>query len=197
MLYPDDPAGRDREIETATVQHEVELAFAADASRERFIELALRGVNAPAPKDLRTQGETRIGRGYGAGMILYNACLRAHRAEKNVMTRSTKEIGVALFGGHGTRSNHTNNEVWSETKFRPVAHFWSALIWFEGQFGEPKELPCGRSHLPLFLKTADEFRRIAQSTKIPYRKGVLAAGEAVQIADDVRELLPAGTLSIC
>jgi hypothetical protein len=125
-------------------------------------------------------------------MHLYNVCMRVPRGEKSAMANSLKDLSGALFRSKAGTSKHVNEAVWK--CFRPVASYWAAFVYMDDD--APAEIPCARSALPQFLAFAEAFRSLAEGTMIPHHGPVLKAGETVELADEVRAVLPPGSFKV-
>ncbi len=198
MVFPDDENMRARTIKTATIEHMIEVLGTGVPFRGAEIpKLLCEALQAPAPQDLLEQSVNQFDRGFAAGMLLYNTCLRARRGEQAPMTRTMKEIEKPLFRRKNvsgstcdSASKHVNDVVWKT--YRPVAALWAALIILMEK-GEPTELPCNRADLPTLLWLSERIRETAEQTFPPRRKDpVLRPGESVRLPEELAAALPAG-----
>lgn len=185
MIFPNDPEMRQRAIKLAATEHAVDLMDAGQLSPEKIKNLVRAAIDVISPHDLGEKERGRVDRGYQAGMILYNCCLRARRGERAVLKRAKDEIDDVVGRGKGKTSKHLDEVVWKE--FKSVAPFWAAYIWFEENMTV--------EDLPQFLKVSEELRVLGETTK-PYKSNsILSPGECYRLSDDLAALLPTGTLT--
>jgi hypothetical protein len=195
MLFPDDEAWRNKIIAHAAVQEGLERLKAGHLRQDHYEALVLLALNAASADDIARAWDERAERGMGAGMILYNVCLRIPRGDRAPMQRATREVESAIWRRSASASKHVNTAVWKT--YKPVAALWAAFIYCDNDDGESVEFPCRLSELPTFLALAEAYRVLAESTKPPRRnQPVLKSGDSIRLPESVISILPAGTLSI-
>jgi len=195
MLFPDDKNCRDRYIRTAAVHEHLERPSGATVSREYFDAVVSLALGAASPDEIASEWEKRSPRGYGAGVIVYNAMkqIQLNLPGKAPIGTATKAVGAAIWGRQASASKHVNKAV-IET-YRPVAALWAAFVHLEDG-DEALLFPCRPEDLPNFLDLAESFRAMAEETTPPHgRQPIIPPGVSVRIPDSVLAVLPKGTLT--
>lgn len=202
MLYPDDEATRLKLIHHFKVRDTVTRIQAAafegmvTISGEALANLVYTALEAASLAELERASETQIPIGMGAGLILYNTCLRIARKETSPMVSAIREIGEATIQrGHQRNSNHAHKAIWR--RFKPVSALWAALVHLDDGSDAAPPFPCEPNALPNFLSLAEEYRKLGERTIPPRRSdAVLPPGIALRLTDDVLALLPGGILTV-
>jgi hypothetical protein len=196
MLFPDDEAWRNKVIANAAVQEGLEALRTGRLRQDQYEGLVLLALDAASAADITRAYDEPAERGMGAGMILYNVCLRIPRDDPAPMQRATREVGSAIWRRRASASKHVHTAVWKT--YKPVAALWAAFIYlYEDGDTESVEFPCRLSELPTFLAIAEAYRELAERTIPPRRNHpVLKPGDSIRLPDSVISILPPGTLSI-
>lgn len=202
MLCPDDEATRIKLIHHFKVRDTVTRIQAAafegmvTISGEALANLVYTALEAASLAELERASETQMPISMGAGLILYNTCLRIARKESSPLTSSIREIGQATIQrGHQRNSNHAHEAIWR--RFKPVSAFWAALVHLDDGSDATPSFPCKPDDLPQFLSLAEEFRKLGEATIPPHRAdAVLPPGIALRLTEDVLAALPGGILTV-
>jgi len=196
MLYPDAETARERYIESYRALHYRDLVESGAVlkitsdSLLRLIDLCL---SATPPEQFQELCLDRTRRGHAAGMVAYNATLRAPRGEKAPVTTAIDEIAGALWQGRPKpATKYPQEKVWQ--RWRPVVAFWGAWTILDYDDAD-SPIPCWQRDLPRFLAVAEAFRAICETTIPPRRKEpIIPPGEHVRLPEAVVEALPKGRL---
>ena len=187
MLWPHDPDMRGRYLSAVSVKvavstiGRVPLQEPTPPTPAEVREFGEAMLSAPRVEDFTKAGVRARKHGVVAGMILYEAVGRHDIGSENTEMSVIKSALVALLGPEQRLSQKTiDNTVWP--RYRPVAHLWAAFI-DRSLETNSNTLPCRGRDLPLFLATAEAYRRrgetIRSTPKSP--NTVLRPGEAVII----------------
>jgi hypothetical protein len=195
MLFPDDEQRRWKFIKHMAVEDGLERLSARQLNEKQIRELVLLAREATPSDEFVSQRNERDMRGVGAGLILYNACIRIPRGEQSPVGNAVAEVAREIWGRRHNASKHANDAVWST--FKPVASLWAALVHRVDDSDVEVMFPCSPKELPQFLAIAEGFREIAEKTIPPRRKEpVLPPNVSLRLPDNVRAILPIGTLKL-
>ena len=195
MLAPKDEARRKRYIGHFEVLEGIERLAAVPPNRAYYEALVLLALDAASAEEVSQLRNENAGRACGAGMVLYNACLRIPRGESKPVQTALQQVAGVLGSKKHSASSHPNEAIWKA--FRAVAHLWAAFIHLDDGTDGLVQFPCEPNRLPEFLSLAEEFRKLGESMRPPKRADpLLNPGETVKLPDAVTAMLPGGMRAI-
>lgn len=202
MLWPDDPTTR----QAAFGAHCAKRLYEQRGSLTRedlegalALALATPGVDSLREMTLQPTVDGAI-----AGNIFLNVIAGVHRGKPVTLGNEVGRHSKALMhdGNADSRnwplksqfpnrplptSKTERNHAWR--KFKPVAHYWAAMIYRELAEAASEPFPCRVESLGAFLSRSHQLLTLAKSAHLPHA-GTLGAGDAVKIPASVRVRLP-------
>jgi len=202
MLWPEDEAARARWLDAAMTR---EAAEHADEMSETLLRGAVRLAAKTTPIDeLQKAAEDRFGHGWIAGEVLRRAVGRASLSDESrinvgmIIEQIVQGFKPFRVAGkiHSTPTPKTIvNVIWP--RYRPVAHLWAAYV-SALDSGSSAPWPCSIIGLPVFLATAEEFRKAGEIT-LTKQGPVLRNAESVRVPNNLAlpevsvQFVPRGT----
>lgn len=188
MLFPDDAAWREKMISNAEVLEGLDRLAVGKLQQSEIDPLVRKALKACSTEDIYAQFQVRGQRGAGAGVILYNTCMKIPKGDAKPMDAVKRDVECAIWKREkGNSSHHVDEAVWK--KYRCVASLWAAYLFLDDGEDHPNgvEFPCETHKLKKLLSRAEGFRDLAERSSPPRRKGrtVLLPGESLTLPPEV------------
>jgi hypothetical protein len=193
MLWPGNPAARQSEIHTSSVEYLKTNPVLRDAvlGSDAF-EFA---AQAKPLEDLKGVVNSPLSHGCMVGAVCYNVIVaklgNAEISTSEAVKRFESDYANlnkmrSVLGISGQGKKHFYNEIWPT--FRPVAHFWAAFFWYSKKFGNPT-FPCEMIRIAEFLGQAEALLTLGETTKPPKSsRTLLARADAYQLPFSVPKI---------
>ena len=187
MLWPHDPAARERAIHTSTVEF-IKLnreAFSEDIGVDLF-EFA--AAAQPISNVVQDAKEPYV-HGIISGFILWETVGKCMLKVEGASIGNSIETAKKKFYPQWRVSvKHINNVVWP--RYKAVSHFWAAYwLRFKEAKTAPPPFPCDCLDMGDFLATADELRTLAETVRtFKAPAPILASNLAVRVPFDVQKV---------
>lgn len=178
MLWPGNPAARQADIHTSSVEYFKTNPVLRDAVLGSYaFEFA---AQAKPLEDLQRASSSPVSQGIMVGYVCHHIIWGSKLADSNIsiseavkrfesdyasLNKMRSSLGV---GGLGKK--HYNNVIWP--LFRPVAHYWVAYFSYAKKSGM-ETFPCEMSRLAEFLGEAEALLTIGETIKTPRSKRTL------------------------
>ncbi len=206
MLWPDGENRRNGAIRRYGAKRAFECQ--EELNRDELVTALEYALTAPAEEELRADALQRHAFGTLIGTAVRNLVGLIASGKTSTLGAQFSEIARILTPKRGETGEHTwpFKDNWFPTKglpsstksltntywpiFRPVCHFWAALVHqADDDPGQP--MPCRRGELRQFLALSEQYRMAAESTHLAHAGSLLGPGEAFRLPAEVLVQLPA------
>lgn len=188
MLWPEDLSAREAGLRATMTEYSIERLPEAPPEVLEHVRSHLLS-RAPRVHEIQPLIDDRCWHGCIAGLHVVRMSVGAEIFGALSLGDLQADISRKLKPNFQIEPRTMNNRTGPLFKFRPVAHLWGAytILLQHGRKG----LPCPAHDLPEFLATAEAIREKAEATRMQQSQyTVMRQGEAFQLPDDVKPLLP-------
>ena len=185
MLWPNDPAARERTALSWIVHSSRELLRARRLAQEAVLELAEHGPDALPLNDLNQSLLDPFEKGFFAGQFLRLALTGRNADGSKPKLGEVNQFLARRYTGKKATATTAVSQIWKD--YRSVAHYWAAHLDYSEATGK-SDLPCDVAEFRNFLVQSEGWRARGECEKL-HRNApstVLNPSETVRLPPEIK-----------